>query len=110
MRISDWSSDVCSSDLLRKGAVLHLLGQQAGVVVGDVGKAPALLQHVERLAAHGQPLEAAVGATVAGRQGDRRLIQALDAAAHATLPCSLGSCAVSLAGADRKSTRLNSSH
>src|SRR3546814_10596366 len=65
MRISDWSSDVCSSDL---------------------------------------------GATVAGRQGDRRLIQALDAAAHATLPCSLGSCAVSLAGARLAPARSGRNH
>src|SRR3546814_19459888 len=33
MRISDWSSDVCSSDLIRVSAPDFLL--QAGIVIGD---------------------------------------------------------------------------
>src|SRR3546814_10280188 len=38
MRISDWSSDVCSSDLEGRGLVVVLLGQQRA---GDVDEAPA---------------------------------------------------------------------
>src|SRR3546814_6723648 len=37
MRISDWSSDVCSSDLSRQGKLYLLLPQQAGVFRGRGG-------------------------------------------------------------------------
>src|SRR3546814_5285060 len=38
MRISDWSSDVCSSDLVRKGAITHRdkLGNEGRTEAGDV--------------------------------------------------------------------------
>src|SRR3546814_13846939 len=51
MRISDWSSDVCSSDLLHHQVeILHrhlgkaLVAQDAGVVDQDVDAAPFLLR------------------------------------------------------------------
>src|SRR3546814_11968083 len=55
MRISDWSSDVCSSDLL------HVLGQPADVVmaladVGLAGPAAGRLDHVRVDRALCQPL------------------------------------------------------
>src|SRR3546814_7372564 len=100
MRISDWSSDVCSSDLEHKGvgpenALLQALGHplQLGVVeILEDGKAAQQLgrgsAHVDRR--HGP----AAGVDVLG----------LDAQIA-------GEILADDAGiADRKSTRLNSSH
>src|SRR3546814_17502128 len=36
MRISDWSSDVCSSDLLRQGFFKDAFTAQAGAIVGHL--------------------------------------------------------------------------
>src|SRR3546814_13287745 len=36
MRISDWSSDVCSSDLRQAGVGVYALTADAGLAVGDV--------------------------------------------------------------------------
>src|SRR3546814_9452952 len=48
MRLSDWSSDVCSSDLMVKAANVTIVGRQevgdglvAGIVNGDVGAVKA---------------------------------------------------------------------
>src|SRR3546814_8090338 len=41
MRISDWSSDVCSSDLLEQGKRNHPIGQGVGIVVHPLSNAPA---------------------------------------------------------------------
>src|SRR3546814_10887871 len=103
MRISDWSSDVCSSDLLRAdlGMALGTAGWVMGVfaLIGVVGGIPA-------------------GAAVS-RFGDRRLIVlglaliALGSAAGAlagTVSMMLAARVVEGAGLDRKSTRLNYSH
>src|SRR3546814_3651607 len=99
MRISDWSSDVCSSDLLR-GAPPHLLeiehigwtaqvlrrpfrkGAEAAFVKADIGVIDIAVDDVgHRIANHLPP-------QFVGRTGDE---------------CNVGSV-------DRKSTRLNSSH
>src|SRR3546814_4764415 len=109
MRISDWSSDVCSSDLLLKHLVRHgerflegrvRVGDQKEILVGNddqrvdmllqLGDAGVRRSHTA-LALEGEGLgHDADGqdATVARRLGDHRR----------------------RAGADRKSTRLNSSH
>src|SRR3546814_4960776 len=85
MRISDWSSDVCSSDLL-------LAGQPAGTVARAAGADP--------------------GAGAAGRAGHR---QADDRAAAHRRRRAVGAGGrrrpgLPALGLDRKSTRLNSSH
>src|SRR3546814_7170463 len=46
MRISDWSSDVCSSDLLRRGEVPALAGR--GLVVPDVVAGLGFQRHDRR--------------------------------------------------------------
>src|SRR3546814_2741533 len=99
MRISDWSSDVCSSDLVD----VHLvLGVQAG-------------QHVEDLVVHGldrlQHALAAIALLVAVAQLDRLVGAGRGAGGHggAAEGAALQSD-VDLDGRiDRKSTRLNSS-
>src|SRR3546814_4715765 len=45
MRISDWSSDVCSSDLLAGGAELLQGGQQGVAVADGAGGAERLRHH-----------------------------------------------------------------
>src|SRR3546814_4450616 len=111
MRISDWSSDVCSSDLVRAGGgiaqhahdgVLDRLGDDVLPLAGFlVGVGPRQTQDVgeealgEAMAAHGALGEALAlvgeGDGVALDADELFLLEALD---HL----------------DRKSTRLNSSH
>src|SRR3546814_2048276 len=38
MRISDWSSDVCSSDLLRRGACAYICGEESAMLESIEGK------------------------------------------------------------------------
>src|SRR3546814_2898191 len=102
MRISDWSSDVCSSDLIRfvefaiGPAGLHDLGER-GAGGGEEIETP--FEPDEGLrdfgANHLPALFEAIDAPAVGARGgaDERIIVAR---------CD--------AGADRKSTRLNSSH
>src|SRR3546814_2874086 len=121
MRISDWSSDVCSSDLLEGGELAGAVGvagfeglEQVHRDVGDLhgllgaGALHAVVEH--------DVAERAGGGDAAGAGGDELLgplvvdllaevflhphAGATGAAAHA-----LGAVAL-----DRKSTRLNSSH
>src|SRR3546814_9587810 len=104
MRISDWSSDVCSSDLARLKAVPR---EGLAAALGD-DSAVLLLTHVHY------------------KTAERFDMAAWTARAHAAgalvlwdLSHSTGAVAVDLGGAgadlavgcgDRKSTRLNSSH
>src|SRR3546814_7503326 len=91
LRISDWSSDVCSSDLVEVVALAGALAhagehRQAGVLGRDVVDQ---LEHVDRLAHAG-----------AAEQAD---LAALGERAHQVDDLDAGF-------QDRKSTRLNSSH
>src|SRR3546814_2420832 len=101
MRISDWSSDVCSSDLVgaREGeggvdlvAVQALLLRQRRVRPADV---QSFRRHLEVLGQHDLR---ARGIEVDARGGFHRLADGLEADPAARV------------AADRKSTRLNSSH
>src|SRR3546814_8233506 len=99
MRISDWSSDVCSSDLLGRlivetcdptaGPLLHIAGS---VTAGDLAG---------HLRAAGFDLRRDV-------LYDARTAEALDERVAATLAA--GEIDLALFFSDRKSTRLNSSH
>src|SRR3546814_13342183 len=51
MRISDWSSDVCSSDLQKLGA---FTGEIQGGMLKDVGCSHVLVGHSERSALYGE--------------------------------------------------------
>src|SRR3546814_5640427 len=94
MRISDWSSDVCSSDLAVRDAVAPDVVDQSLLHVGIV---VAVVQR--RAAGEKVDVAAAVGGDQLGALGafehDRE-------AAAVAADCGLA--------ADRKSTRLNSSH
>src|SRR3546814_4436428 len=95
MRISDWSSDVCSSDLLGGGAQVTKPGAdlaEAEPWLGAIGKlADQVLQHL-----HGGLAIALV------EQGEGHLHRVL---------ADTGLLQQRIAqGIDRKSTRLNSSH
>src|SRR3546814_1163263 len=52
MRISDWSSDVCSSDLLAVAAAISIFGPNSGAalatVVGVLIEVPVMLRSEER--------------------------------------------------------------
>src|SRR3546814_7386074 len=111
MRISDWSSDVCSSDLQRRAAAYGLMvddrGQAAvGVDPPIFGRQMIALEHVHReqlmrkpdLFEHDRDL-------VAVRRGGEINVD------HAGFPSAkMARAAAKAASKDRKSTRLNSSH
>src|SRR3546814_9651963 len=118
MRISDWSSDVCSSDLLprpqprvpkglvgrlfdrrvggsgriglRRGFARHLR-DGGGELIGGIGRGEAGGRHQESAARQADVVAAG------GRHDDRIGARRLDLAKHG-------------GALDRKSTRLNSSH
>src|SRR3546814_2417161 len=95
MRISDWSSDVCSSDLQETGAEDHARGERVAGFGIEVGIAAAELTDRTRLArvrvveVHRRGLNAREQFEQRGRAN---IARARDAEQ------------------DRKSTRLNSSH
>src|SRR3546814_9036022 len=110
MRISDWSSDVCSSDLLshEEGRRLQhvynagdLVHRRVFVHVGEHGHAYLLLHGGQHLQAFFQ-----ARATEAGARGAVGLVEA---GLEDEVDAEPGSDFLELAG-DRKSTRLNSSH
>src|SRR3546814_6031733 len=105
MRISDWSSDVCSSDLAPGlGLVaqdLELQRQRTGAL-GEEGVDAFRIGLQGRLGFAGEVLEIGLG-ELAEAEGAEKAIEA-----QRRLPHHLGEAAGG--GADRKSTRLNSSH
>src|SRR3546814_8866134 len=114
MRISDWSSDVCSSDLLRRLAVFaaaFTLESATAVAAGAEISAPAVVDGVANLVAKSLLTADVGGAVVRYRLLDTTRAYALEkliesgeraqlARRHAEVHRDL----------DRKSTRLNSSH
>src|SRR3546814_9559429 len=108
MRISDWSSDVCSSDLqgVPMENLLNLAGKNAFVTGASSG-----------LGAHFAKILARAGANVVIAARRR---ESLDAVA-ADIAAAVGACraialdissadSIAAAASDWKSTRLNSSH
>src|SRR5207248_5557700 len=89
----DWSSDVCSSDLLFVPGALFLLVLTLVVLLAEPAGVPAVLDVAEQLDADLVRVEPAAR----HGHGARVVIGVVDA-----LP--------GLEGLDRKSTRLNSSH
>src|SRR3546814_4185029 len=93
LRISDWSSDVCSSDLVRKV-------ESRGFDARADGGAPD--------ASRPRPRKLATFAKLVGRSARPRLRCRMDARSRYAAPHMVRR--LSGAGRDRKSTRLNSSH
>src|SRR3546814_5655525 len=129
MRISDWSSDVCSSDLRQIAAALQSeMGQKA--LGGRIKQRPprhfapsrrahpsGLHQHIERALGYGDAPDffnlSARDRLMIG--DDRKRLYRGPAQPAAFLPpaarvlAQIG-CGLEMPFADRKSTRLNSSH
>src|SRR3546814_3879835 len=105
MRISDWSSDVCSSDLVREVAVVGLAAFDR---VRDVEERR---QELERLQSGKRVGAAPVGKRhrrVGGKEGGRDGVDTLTDKQGLTEGRVSGG--VEVDARDRKSTRLNSSH
>src|SRR3546814_5226310 len=100
MRISDWSSDVCSSDLEQSPTTLKMrvLGRQQQLLRVDFEEGPGA-QCLDRMTALARQLIAQHDMLVLSdyAKGALERVEVLIAAARE-------------AGVDRKSTRLNSSH
>src|SRR3546814_7729324 len=103
MRISDWSSDVCSSDLVDRRADVAV-GQHQHVGIAE------LLQPAQRV--FGFVLEVVAEHAHALGQGEAAEHRMLDAALRAPAAPDVEHVrrAEQVLGRDRKSTRLNSSH
>src|SRR3546814_7058584 len=97
MRISDWSSDVCSSDLHSAGreAIMAILVRGGTVVNADCSQRADVLIDGGTIRAVGPNLEAPAGAEVIDAGGAFVMPGGIDPHTHME---------------DRKSTRLNSSH
>src|SRR3546814_10070873 len=102
MRISDWSSDVCSSDLLARDDL-------AGEPLGDRGLADPRVAHIERVVL-GPPAEDLNRPFDFGVAADQRIDQSLAGFRVQVDAIRFERIAALLCGRDRKSTRLNSSH
>src|SRR3546814_2692692 len=90
MRISDWSSDVCSSDLPRAGLIVALCGIGAAINPAAAGGGAVILEVVEAFDL------ATLRPAIAADLLEHRLCVDVAAVVHLRV--------------DRKSTRLNSSH
>src|SRR3546814_1181758 len=102
MRISDWSSDVCSSDLLTRLAATGAIGCNIeDQVVGGDG-----LHAVDAQATRIAAAREAVGADFFINARTDIFLKAK----RETHDAAMVDSAIARAHADRKSTRLNSSH
>src|SRR3546814_3646587 len=102
MRISDWSSDVCSSDLREFGTVGGGIAASANVS----GVMKQRDQHAEHTAMRAESLRSRHAALMSVDQARHR-----QRTVEAVLGVVVPGVAAGIAGqGDRKSTRLNSSH
>src|SRR3546814_5087879 len=104
MRISDWSSDVCSSDLIDGGR--EILGRRAILALDDAAAVAAACLIDERIAVFGPLLDRRI-IVVAGELpdiGDRAVAVVQDGRRAVRPPLT------DFGIADRKSTRMHSSH
>src|SRR3546814_2146938 len=105
LRISDWSSDVCSSDLLGghvRQVLLRLL--RSGLRVSDRGGTVRATGNLAELEVDGQRLDGLEGLDVEGGDGDCLAVGARDVLVGDDREDA------GVGKGDRKSTRLNSSH
>src|SRR3546814_10277078 len=102
MRISDWSSDVCSSDLVSDHALERL--------VRRIGAAPVLEGQLDRLAAAAiEDDELYLAGQLLPRRFERKAIGFAEAFEHLHI-VRRGRVRFRPRHQDRQSTRLNSSH
>src|SRR3546814_6437576 len=105
MRISDWSSDVCSSDLLYAGAAIGLvLAALAGFGVARMTGPSAPTAETET-AADAAPTDTVVITQDGIKTSGIGLAQAASGGVAGIILAS-----ATVEATDRKSTRLNSSH
>src|SRR3546814_9551810 len=105
MRIRDWSSDVCSSDLLEQA--------QAALEAGDSETASAIFAQVlQHDAENTQALAGLVACHLASGdvEGAREIFDGLDDKLRNDPAFASVAAQLALQEQDRKSTRLNSSH
>src|SRR3546814_7319255 len=130
MRISDWSSDVCASDLNTLHALLRQLGEHWLIEAGDKFLVPSPISHIGgSIYAFESPLLLGTTAVVMDKWDADEAVKLIDAerithmagatpfleallAAAERAGTHLPSLKVFICGgaSDRKSTRLNSSH
>src|SRR3546814_4558603 len=104
MRISDWSSDVCSSDLLLAVAIFEFESNGEGVARLWIG-----IRRRDRDPDHQYFASAETIGALQRRRGDRNARIGAAEADDIGRAARSGAAALSR-GEDRKSTRLNSSH
>src|SRR3546814_4866479 len=110
MRISDWSSDVCSSDLSGKGVLNNRISEHIFTLLGHIGVPTHFIRRLnmrEQLIRQVEivPIEVVVRNVVAGSLSKRLGIEEGTA-----LPRTIIEYYYKDDALDRKSTRLNSSH
>src|SRR3546814_2397066 len=111
MRISDWSSDVCSSDLTRNAVICGEL-RESGLMDMLPGKGEVKIQMIVSLyrAIIGVLFVVGLVATFAlAAQGGAGLIMGLGIVLFMVMALGISAVLLSI-NEDRKSTRLNSSH
>src|SRR3546814_4256779 len=102
MRISDWSSDVCSSDLLVHRTEAESHGMLPVVAMHEIGGSDLTVRQSEVVLDRAPQPEQLIKANRCGH-----IILTQDAMAD---PFGAGNKTTEHRAADRKSTRLNSSH
>src|SRR3546814_2000878 len=100
MRISDWSSDVCSSDLVCDIDHFKTINDAHGHALGD-----RVIVALARILMEFAPADA-----ITARFGGEEFIMFLPDADAARAATTANDIRESVAREDRKSTRLNSSH
>src|SRR3546814_1003769 len=106
MRISDWSSDVCSSDLKKPGAIAAILRRR-----GFQRTVTAVVVKTKRLALDRTDVDHFTATALAGVMGvDAKTVTRWIEVAGLKAERRGTDRTAAQGGEDRKSTRLNSSH
>src|SRR3546814_1973681 len=106
MRISDWSSDVCSSDLRRIAAArVNFTEKRVHISCTPDAETPELIGAFSLLGFEAHPIGGGPAEVDGGASDSRALLRAVAVAGFAMMNIMLLSVSV-----DRKSTRLNSRH
>src|SRR3546814_7245313 len=113
MRISDWSSDGCSSDLAQAYVVAHEVGHHIQNLTGTLDEARAAQSRLSVVEGNAVQVQVELQADCyAGvwAASERAAIEPGDIQEGMTAASAIGDDTLQRASQDRKSTRLNSSH